>query len=83
MAYRAAEYQLRKRCATYRKVGYVLPQKYQSIQTGQVGIINDPASGLDGVLVIAHDVTRTSGETAMSFRELPEWIRSHAGHALT
>lgn len=82
-AFRCAEYVLRKRCATFRKMSYVLPQQYQSIQTGQIGIITDESvPGVDGMLVIAHDVTRTSGETAIAFRELPEWIRSHAGHAL-
>jgi hypothetical protein len=82
-AFRSAEYLLRKRCATFRRVSYVLPKQYQSIQTGQVGIINDDTvPGLQNVLVVAHDVTRTSGETSIAFRELPEWIRSHAGHDL-
>jgi hypothetical protein len=79
MAYLAAEYRLRTRCARFRTVAYTLPVPYHSVRIGEVAVVNDPDRGLSGTLGIVQEIVRARSGVLVTVRELPEWIRTHAG----
>jgi len=69
------DWRIRLHSQTRRSVSYRLPQKYQSLEPGDVVTVTDSEVGFDAAVCIVTGVIRAPGITEISFVTVPHWAR--------
>lgn len=68
-------YWVRRHGYTAEDVSYLLPQPYQAIRSGAIGVITDSRLGWTDRVVLAYRPIRAPGDTILSFRTVPDFNR--------
>ena len=69
------DWRIRRDGMTYRTVSYDMPQEFQFLEPGDVVTLTDNEIAFSSSICLVLSVLRRAGDTSITFRTIPNWIR--------